>query len=86
MLHENLGKAHRKHVYQFMANELKMPHVAVSALYMLLQLGVSAGLIFIPVNRYLYLVFVIIVLSAAYICFMRCNYHLHAEYLKSKQQ
>lgn len=26
-LHENLGEAHRKHAYQLMANELKMPHV-----------------------------------------------------------
>ena len=27
MLHENLGEAHRKHAYQLMANELKIPHV-----------------------------------------------------------
>lgn len=26
MLYENLGEAHRKHAYQFMANELKMSH------------------------------------------------------------
>ncbi len=32
MLHENLGKAHRKHVYQLMANELKMSHITVSLL------------------------------------------------------
>ena len=29
-LHENLGEAHRKHAYQLMANELHIPHVAVS--------------------------------------------------------
>lgn len=31
-LHENLGEAHRKHAYQLMANELHIPHVAVSGL------------------------------------------------------
>ena len=34
MLHENIGLPHRKHLYQIMANELKIPHVVVSAIYM----------------------------------------------------
>lgn len=84
MLHENLGEAHRKHAYQLMANELKLSHLKVSAGYMLVQLAVSAGLIFIPINHYLYLGLVIVLLSAAYVAFMRKNYHLHEEYLKSK--
>ena len=29
MLHENIGLPHRKHMYQLMANELKIPHVVV---------------------------------------------------------
>lgn len=84
MLHENLGEAHRKHAYQLMANELKVSHLKVSAAYMLVQLAVSAGLIFIPINHYLYLGLVIILLSGAYVAFMRKYYHLHEEYLKSK--
>lgn len=84
MLHENLGEAHRKHAYQLMANELKQSHLKVSAGYMLVQLAVSAGLIFLPINHYLYLGLVIILLSGAYIVFMREYYHLHEEYLKSK--
>lgn len=84
MLHENLGEAHRKHAYQLMANELKLSHLKVSAGYMIVQLAVSAGLIFIPINHYLYLGLVIVLLSAAYVAFMRKNYHLHEEYLKSK--
>ena len=84
MLHENLGEAHRKHAYQLMANELKVSHMKVSAGYMLVQLAVSAGLIFIPINHYLYLGLVIVLLSAAYVAFMRKKYHLHEEYLKSK--
>lgn len=82
-LHENLGQAHRKHAYQLMANELKMPHVSVSGLYMALQLLISAGLIFLPINHYLYMGIVIVALSAAYIAFMKRNYHLHEEYLRN---
>lgn len=84
MLHENLGEAHRKHAYQLMANELKVSHLKVSAGYMIVQLAVSAGLIFIPINHYLYLGLIIILLSGAYVIFMRKYYHLHEEYLKSK--
>lgn len=84
LLHENLGQAHRKHAYQLMANELKIPHTVVSSLYMVLQLMISAGLIFIPINHYFYLGIVIVVLSGAYLLFMKKNYHLHEEYLKSK--
>lgn len=43
MLHENLGKAHRKHAFQLMANELKIGHVKVSLIYMAMQLVVSLG-------------------------------------------
>ncbi len=83
-LHENLGEAHRKHAYQLMANELKIPHVKVSLLYMVIQLAISGGLIFIPVNHYLYMGLIIVVLAVAYFLFMKKNYHLHEEYLKSK--
>lgn len=85
-LHENLGEAHRKHAYQLMANELKMPHVLVSSIYMILQLAISFGLIFIPINHYLYMGIVIFILAAAYLIFMKRNYHLHEAYLNSKLQ
>ncbi len=84
-LHENLGEAHRKHAYQLMANELRMPHVAVSSLYMALQLLISAGLIFLPINHYLYLALTVLVLAAAYLIFMKKNYHLHEAYLRSRK-
>ena len=47
MLHENLGEAHRKHIFQLMANELKMGHIQVSLIYMGLQLAVSLGFIYL---------------------------------------
>ena len=87
MLHENLGEAHRKHAYQIMANELGMSHVAVSALYMVLQLAVSLGFIYLCPDTVLahwaYLISAGLVLAAAYVLFMKKYYHLHEEYLRS---
>lgn len=87
MLHENLGQAHRKHAYQLMANELGMSHVVVSLLYMAMQLAVSLGFIYLCPNTVLahwfYLIVAAIVLAMAYVLFMKENYHLHEEYLKS---
>jgi UDP-N-acetylmuramyl pentapeptide phosphotransferase/UDP-N-acetylglucosamine-1-phosphate transferase len=81
LLHEHLGEAHRKHAYQIMANELKMPHVLVSAIYMLLQLLVSFGLLLLPVKHWAYLCIVLSVFGIAYLLFMRRCYPLHAAYL-----
>jgi UDP-N-acetylmuramyl pentapeptide phosphotransferase/UDP-N-acetylglucosamine-1-phosphate transferase len=87
MLHENLGQAHRKHVYQLMANELKMSHVVVSSLYMIMQLVVSLGFIYLCPNtilaHWIYLVGAAAVLAVAYVLFKMKYYHLHEEYLAS---
>ncbi len=87
MLHENLGKAHRKHAYQLMANELKIPHVVVSSIYMALQLAVSLVAIYlIPdtiLAHWIYLIVAGVVLAAAYVLFKMKYYHLHEEYLAS---
>lgn len=48
MLHENIGLPHRKHLYQIMANELKIPHMVVSLVYMLVQAVVIAGYLLFP--------------------------------------
>lgn len=85
MLHENIFEAHRKHVYQLMANELKIPHTVVSTIYLILQLAISAGAIWLPVNKWVYFVVVITALASIYILFKRKYYHLHEEYLKSKE-
>ena len=87
MLHENLGEAHRKHVYQLMANELKIGHTAVSSLYMVLQLAISLVFIYVIPNtalaHWIYLIAVLVVLGIAYILFKKKYYHLHEEYLAS---
>ena len=93
MLHENLGEAHRKHAYQLMANELGLSHVAVSLVYMGLQLAVSVGFVWgcgalaqylgfpLPLVHWVYLICAFALLSLAYVLFMRKYYHLHEEYL-----
>jgi UDP-N-acetylmuramyl pentapeptide phosphotransferase/UDP-N-acetylglucosamine-1-phosphate transferase len=87
MLHENLGEAHRKHVFQLMANELKIGHMTVTFFYMILQLVIS--LVFVLVipdtvwAHWVYLGAVLVVLVLGYVWFMRKYYHLHAEYLAS---
>ncbi len=86
LLRENIFKAHRKHAYQLMANELKIPHVAVSAFYMALQLLISFGAICLPVDEWIYFGGVIVVLSVCYVLFKRKYYHLHAAYLKMQNQ
>ena len=87
MLHENLGQAHRKHAYQLMANELHIPHVVVSTIYMVLQLTVSLVAIYvIPdtlVAHWCYLLGAAVVMAIAYIAFKMKYYHLHEEYLQS---
>ena len=85
ILHENIFDAHRKHAYQLMANELKMPHIFVASFYMVLQLAISFGLMFAPINKWVYFVVVILVLALAYVLFKKKYYHLHEEYLKSKE-
>lgn len=87
MLHENLGQAHRKHAYQLMANELKIGHVKVSSLYMVLQLAVSLGFIYLCPDtiaaHWLYFFITSVVFGAVYVAFKMKYYHLHEEYLAS---
>ena len=87
MLHENLGQAHRKHVFQLMANELKIPHVVVSTIYMVLQLLVSLVMIYIipdtPAAHWIYFIVVALIFGLSYIAFKMKYYHLHEEYLVS---
>ena len=75
MLKENILKPHKKHAYQIMANELKMPHLAVSGIYMSLQALCCIWFIVSPGNATLILQFVL--LAAMYLAFMQKYYRLH---------
>lgn len=75
MLKENLTRPHKKHVYQIMANELRIPHLHVSGIYMALQ-AVCCVLFILWPNYYTFFAEVSI-LVAMYLLFMKKYYHLH---------
>ena len=77
MLHENIGLPHRKHLYQIMANELKIPHLVVATIYMVVQGLIIIGFIYFYKYSYYYLASTIIVLSLCYIAFMKKYFRLH---------
>lgn len=80
LLRENLMRPHKKHAYQIMANELKLPHLVVSGIYMGLQAVCCACYIACP--GYLTLSLEALILVAMYLVFMKKYYHLHAFGLK----
>ena len=77
MLHENIGKAHRKHMYQIMANELKISHTDVASIYMAVQALVCMIYLLLPSVWTAF--WLVLALSVVYVLFMRKYYHLHAE-------
>ena len=77
LLHENIGLPHRKHLYQIMANELKIPHVAVALTYMLVQTVVLVGYLLLREYGYGYLLGSILVLGILYFLFMKRFFYLH---------
>lgn len=77
MLHENIGQPHRKHLYQILANELKVPHVVVSSIYMSVQGVILLGYFYFQAYGYWYLLGSVIVLSGGYVVLMRRYFGLH---------
>lgn len=75
LLHENLSQPHRKHAYQIMANELKIPHTKVTTIYMIIQATITIFYFIYP--TYLSMIICISVLCLLYILFMKKYYHLH---------
>lgn len=75
MLKENILKPHKKHAYQIMANELKMPHLAVSGFYMVIQGLCCAWFIAVPSNLTLFAQTTLLIIM--YLLFMKKYYHLH---------
>ena len=82
MLRENLGQAHRKHMYQIMANELKIEHTDVALIYMAVQAVVCAVYLLLPSVWTAF--WLVLALSVVYVLFMKKFYHLHEETLAKK--
>lgn len=76
ILKENIFEPHRKHLYQILANELKLPHLLVSTIYMIFQVVVIIGLLYTP-YKLIYSVAVVLIMIIVYILFMRKYFHLH---------
>ena len=77
LLHENIGLPHRKHLYQIMVNELRIPHVVVSLVYMIVQIVIIIGYLYCRGYGDWYLLGCILLLSGIYIVLMRKYFHLH---------
>lgn len=64
---ENITQAHRKHLYQILANERGWKHTSVSLTYAVLQAGIAVGLLVVPSGwSYGYFVAVLAVLCVVY--------------------
>ena len=77
LLRENLMRPHKKHAYQIMANELKIPHLVVSGIYMGLQAVCCIWYIACPGYPSLFMQTGLLV--GAYLLFMKKYYHLHVK-------
>lgn len=47
---ENIFEAHRKHLYQLLANELKIPHLLIATIYSVIQLLICFA-VYVIINR-----------------------------------
>jgi UDP-N-acetylmuramyl pentapeptide phosphotransferase/UDP-N-acetylglucosamine-1-phosphate transferase len=65
---ENIFEAHRSHLYQYLANEMKWNHLLVSFIYAVTQLLIIVGLYFIDIKFWLiYTLTVLVTLGLVYI-------------------
>ena len=83
-LRENIMMPHRKHAYEIMANELRIPHIKVSILYMLIQIGVVVWYILVPTMTTF--IAICVILFSLYFGFMMKYYHLHEETLEQNKE
>ncbi len=67
---ENILEAHRSHLYQYLANEKRLPHVAVAVGYAVVQLGVNYSAIYLIQQQALSLtvfILILIVMNGVYL-------------------
>ena len=77
ILKENIFVAHRKHLYQLMSNELQIPHIWVSIIYMFVQSVVMVGYFSLKSNSIFYLFGSLALMVLIYIAFMQKYFKLH---------
>jgi UDP-GlcNAc:undecaprenyl-phosphate/decaprenyl-phosphate GlcNAc-1-phosphate transferase len=73
---ENIFKPHRNHLYQYLVNQLGLPHKLVSLIYGLIQLCINTSLfLLIPELEFALLGVIIVSMVALYI-YCRCRVNL----------
>ena len=77
LLKENITEPHRKHLYQLLSNEMKVPQLLVSSIYAVLQLLISFGFIVFHSVSLWYLVTAAALLTVVYVIIKRKYFHLH---------
>lgn len=77
ILKEYIFKAHRKHLYQIMSNELKIPHTSVSLIYMFTQSVITVGYFYFKNDSVIYFLITGFILASIYFLFMKRNFYLH---------
>ncbi len=78
---ERVLDPHRTHLYQYLANEMKIPHIVVSLSYAIIQLGVSFLIICLDEEGYLIfpIWFGLIVVLVSIYCLIR--YFVYTKYV-----
>lgn len=84
LLHENIFLPHRMFLFQLLANEAHIPHLMVSASYALLQLAVSLGFVFLPINKRLYFTLMVVILVTVYFLLVKKLFPRHLDYLRKQ--
>lgn len=80
ILRENIFEAHRKHAYQILANELKVPHVMVSVFYLSLQGLMTTVFLMVSVEyRWYFLAGMLLLLGLTYWQFINKFFYMYAK-------
>jgi UDP-N-acetylmuramyl pentapeptide phosphotransferase/UDP-N-acetylglucosamine-1-phosphate transferase len=83
ILRENIFQAHRKHLYQILANEAKVPHLWVAMGYSIVQIALNFSVLFLMkadvgiMTIILLVLFALLILAVFYIIVKRKYFHLH---------
>lgn len=87
ILKENIFIAHRKHIYQLMSNELKIPHTTVSLIYMMAQAVIIIGYFLIYgllIAPWVYFLCTASIMAIGYYWFIKRYFKLHTNNVNTK--
>lgn len=80
LLRENIFQPHRMFLFQLLANEGHCPQLIVSVSYALLQLLISLGIIYLPINKKSYFVLVFMILAIVYLFLVKKLFPKHLDH------